>query len=476
MSGRSVALGVALVAAVALVDGAAQRSLTPRPGVYDPDPMHVWNRLHDALFVRVGPNGHEYGRDRIEPLLWRTSQHLIIGTSHDRLLSVLAEFNRGGEALIADPLKRAMLQRDLWLVFTWLEHGREDFERFPGLKERWYARRDALRQPLARAIGSLALTPQQMAALPDTYATAVASREFAVRDDPAMPGRPYLPPDLFAGDGPWVSLGRGRDLIAPNHVLSDNPFTTSVFLVFIKLPGGRAATRAYVEKLAAFTGPLFNRPAADPNPASETFNPAAPQFPAGTEVALVRRALLVTSAFGIAVSPVVENVQVRVYREVPALPAGHSTIAIFQDNRNLTAQSASEFLLSRARLFAGRSGGLRAVVDDEGDFLTGFSTHGMDPFEPRPGDAPMLAPDRPERARSRLIDRCNQCHLNPGVFSFNTVVLNFAVAGGGLSGTPARGLSATPVSAVLASGAWWKGTRDDWAVLQRLLRASASRP
>jgi hypothetical protein len=447
---------------------ADQRPLTRRAGVYDADPMHLWNRLHDALFVRVGPNGHEYGRDRVEPLLWRTSQHLIAGTSHDRLLSVLAEFNRGGEALIADPLKRAMLQRDLWLVFTWLEHGREDFERFPGPKKQWYVRRDALRQPLARAIARVALSPQQIAALPDTYAAAVASREFASRFEPALPDRPYLPPDLFAGDGPWVSLGRGRDLITPNHVLADNPFTTSVFLVFIKLPGGRTVTRQYVERLAAFTGPLFNRPAADPNPMSESFNPAVPQFPAGTEVALVRRALLVTSVFGIAVSPIVENVQVRVYRDVPA---GHSAIEIFQDNRNLTAQSASEFLLSRARLFAGRSGGLRAVVDDEGDFLTGFSTQGMDPFEPRPGDSPMRAPDRPDRARSRLIDRCNHCHLNPGVFSFNTVALNFTLVGGGLSATPARGLSATPVSAVLASGAWWKGTRDDWAVLQRLLRA-----
>ena len=434
--------------------------------------MHLWNRLHDALFVRVGPNGHEYGRDRIEPLLWRTSHHLIVGDSHERLLAVLAEFNRGGEALIADPLKRAMLQRDLWLVFSWLEHSHDEFYGFPEPKGQWAARRDALRQPLARAIGSLALTPQQIAALPDTYAAAVASREFADRFDPALPDRPYLPPDLFADEGPWVSLGRGRELIAPNHVLADNPFTNSAFLVFIKLPGGRAATRRYVERLGAFTGPLFIRAAESPNPVSETVNAATPQFPAGTEVALVRRALLVTSGFGIAVSPIVENVQVRVYRDVPALPSDGKTISMMMDNRNFSAQSASEFLLSRTRLFAGRSGGLRAVVDDEGDFLTGFSTQGMDPFERRPGDSPMLAPDRPERARSRLIDRCNHCHVNPGVFSFNTVAMNFAVFGGGLSTTPARGLSATPVSAVLASGAWWKGTRDDWALLQRLLRTA----
>jgi hypothetical protein len=431
--------------------------------------MHLWNRLHDALFVRVGPNGHEYGRDRVEPLLWRTSQHLIAGPSHDRLLSVLAEFNRGGAALIADPLKRAMLQRDLWLVFTWLEHGREDFERFPGPKEQWYARRDALRQPLARAIGSLALTPQQIAALPDTYAAAVASREFVDRFDPALPDRPYLPPDLFAADGPWVSLGRGRDLITPSHVLSDNPFTTSAFLVFIKLPGGRAATRAYVERLGAFRGPLFVA-TRELGPVYPNYNPAIPQFPAGTEVALVRRSLLVTSTFEIAVSPLVENVQIRVFRQVPVFAPGQMNVAVLLGDQARASLGVSEFLVSRARLFAGRSGGLRAVVDDEGDFLTGFSTHGMDPFEPRPGDSPMRPPDRPDRVRSRLIDRCVACHLFPGVFSFNTFAQNFPAPGG-----PNTYLSMMSVSEALASGVAWKKTREDWALLQRLLRASAPR-
>jgi hypothetical protein len=466
VSARGLPLGVVLVAALAAMDGAAQHPLTPRQGVYHADPMHLWNRLHDALFVRVGPNGHEYGRDRVEPLLWRASQHLIVGDSHERLLSVLAEFNRGGEALIADPLKRAMLQRDLWLVFSWVEHGHDNFYGFPAPKEQWAARREALRPPLARAIARLALTPQQIGALPDTYAAAVASREFADRFDPALPDRPYLPPDLFADEGPWVSVGRGADLITPSHVLSDNPFTTSAFLVFIKLPGGRAATRAYVERLRAFRGPLFVA-TRELGPVFPNYNPAIPQFPALTEVALVRRALLVTSTFEIAVSPLIENVQIRAYRQVPVIPPGQSGAGSMVDGRAQATLGVSEFLVSRVRLFAGRSGGLRAVVDDEGDFLTGFSTHGMDPFEPRPGDSPMRPPDRPDRVRSRLIDKCVWCHALPGVFSFNTFAQNFPAARG-----PNTYLSMMPVSDVLASGVAWKRTRDDWVLLQRLLRAA----
>lgn len=45
--------------------------------VYQADPRHLWNRLHEALFVRVGPDGRAYGQDRIDPLLWPFSKHLL---------------------------------------------------------------------------------------------------------------------------------------------------------------------------------------------------------------------------------------------------------------------------------------------------------------------------------------------------------------------------------------------------------------
>jgi hypothetical protein len=82
--------------------------------LYDADPNHLWNRLYGALFIRIGPDGHLYGQDRLEPLLWSHSKHLLDGNDHERAVAVLEEFLKSeGEKLIQSPLKRAVLQRDL---------------------------------------------------------------------------------------------------------------------------------------------------------------------------------------------------------------------------------------------------------------------------------------------------------------------------------------------------------------------------
>jgi len=88
--------------------------------LYDPSPGHIWNRLHDVLLVREGPTGIRHGADSLDPLLWLNSKHLLAAPSHQRALRVLDEFlHTHAENLIRDPLKRAILQRDLWAVFDW---------------------------------------------------------------------------------------------------------------------------------------------------------------------------------------------------------------------------------------------------------------------------------------------------------------------------------------------------------------------
>jgi len=243
----------------------------PGPPVYHADPGHLWNGLHEALLVRVGPDGRDFGRDRLEPLLWPWSKHLLEGPSRDRLLAVLEEFLRdGAEARIADPLRRAILQRDLWLVFNWLDAEHGNFEEPQPDPDEVRASRERLRGPLAEVIGRLALRPDQIERLPDNYAAAVASGEFPKEYDPEDPDAAYLP-DLFAAGGPWVCLGPRDGPVAPAHMSDDsNAFTNSAFLLFLRLPAGRAATLAYLDRLRVFGGPLLVQAEGAANP-SEKF-------------------------------------------------------------------------------------------------------------------------------------------------------------------------------------------------------------
>ena len=83
--------------------------------VYDSDPRHLWNRLNETLFLRGVNNGRKYGLDSLDILFWHRTKHLLVDPSRQPALNVLDEFIiEHGEKQIRDPLKRALLQRDLW--------------------------------------------------------------------------------------------------------------------------------------------------------------------------------------------------------------------------------------------------------------------------------------------------------------------------------------------------------------------------
>ena len=444
--------------------------------VYHADREHLWNCLHEALFIRIGPDGGAYGQDRLEPLLWSHSKHLLEERSHGRAIAVLEEFlETNGEELIEVPLKRALLQRDLWLVFNWLEGNHSDFAEPPITLEAARATKERLRRPLAAVIRRLALSPQEICDLPDNYAAAVASGQFAPRFSFQQPDKPYLPPELFAADGPWVCVGRADGLTAPQHLREDgaNQFTNSVFLVFLRLPAGRAATADYLKQLRSFDQPLLVRNPDDSESRSHPFVPnlKLPQFPKGTEMALVRRALLIDSSRRVAAAPITESVQLRViHGDVPS-----TTPELLNDAFSSSAasrrrvgswQSFHEVRLNRSDLFANRAGGLRAVGFDERDFKTGFNAHPWDEFE-RPLRADQSFPGRNQRIGIK--ENCFACHSLPGVYSFNS--LQDFRSGLQRNGDQLRAypLAEMPIAEVAAAAVKWKQQRPNWSSLRKLL-------
>src|SRR5262249_22255296 len=144
-----------------------------KAAIYDPNPQHLWNRLYAALYVRTTPDGKTYGEDELDPLLWPSSKYLLTEPRHQRAIALLDEFHtKNGEKLIPDPLKRALLQRDLWAIFDWLADPDAEYQRETGTL---MAERRKLQVRLARVIRRLALPADQLQALPDNYAAAVAA-------------------------------------------------------------------------------------------------------------------------------------------------------------------------------------------------------------------------------------------------------------------------------------------------------------
>jgi hypothetical protein len=436
------------------------------PTLYHADREHLWNRLHAAIFVRVGPDGHAYGQDRLEPLLWVGSRHLLEGPSHKQAVALLEEFVKtNGEKLVKDPLKRALLQRDLWLVFNWVE-GNHSLGPPPNVVRAAQVR---LRIPLAAVINRLALTPKEIRKLPDNFASAVVSGDFARAYNTRAPNQPYLPADLFDGDGPWVCVGRPDSPVAPEHLDEEvNAFTNSAFLLFLRLPGGRAATLRYLKKLRSFDEPLAVK--AEDDGARYVPNPKLPQFPVGTEVALVRRALLIDSKHRPAATALTESVQLRVYRQVPQLPVTAYALDLGDGRAKqrgaFSWQAVHEFRLSRSPLFAGRAGGLSAVGPDERDFDTGFASHPYDEFEQKhPPPGKLFA----ESTQHPIKTRCFSCHGLPGVSSFNSH-FNFRGELGNYPKTHGPySLAPMTVAAVTEKAVQWKEERPSWIALRKLL-------
>jgi hypothetical protein len=373
-----------LVAASALCGGwqsAATQRRIAAPAIFDSDPNHIWNRTYGYLFVRRSADGTDHGAEALDPLLWWQTRYLLAGDSHRKVLACLDEFLYGhAERAVPDPLKRTILQRNLWAIFDWAAAG-DDLQQ----------QRRELETRLAEAIRRVALTSEQVRALPDNYATAVAGRQFAAAYDPQQP---FLPPELFRSGGPWLCLSAYSD--EPTAIVHFSG--RSRFLVFMRLPGGRDATLAYVRKLRSSSEPPILLSDSGP----KLLNLALPQFPVGTQVALVRQAIVIDTQGKLLPTALTESVQVRVYH---AITPGTQYMN-YINGPSSGDQDFFEFRLSGPELFAGRNGGLVAVHPGDAEFAT-FSTHGTDAFEST------NSLDR----QTVILERCRGCHSDSGIQS-----------------------------------------------------------
>src|SRR5678816_980932 len=119
---------------------------------YDANPEHPWNRLSAALHTEAplafDPPGQYEAR-------------VLTGDSYEKALKALDDFlAHHGETAIKDPVKRAVLQSELWATFDQVSDATGGAQA---------ARREIARR-CATIIRRLALSDAEIAALPDTYA------------------------------------------------------------------------------------------------------------------------------------------------------------------------------------------------------------------------------------------------------------------------------------------------------------------
>ena len=283
------------------------RAKVPLP-LFDPDPGHLWNRLFAAFWVRplkpsardpqwaIGPPGpvadeevpvglserlravwrRTYnqdperrfeGGDVVDPPLFPHPDSLLSDRYFTTAKAVLDEFlrDRGAER-IQDPVKRAILQRDLWPLFDLLPRDGfwDDGSRVGGHRgqnpnqeytEAETARKVTLARRIAAVMQAVAWTKKEVASLPDTYDLAVRSGQFAAELGDGG-GRPYLPAHLRDGSGDGIEvntdLAGGRFSSLPDHTGVRGLEGRAWFRVFARVPAAAGGRRALAPRSRRF--------------------------------------------------------------------------------------------------------------------------------------------------------------------------------------------------------------------------------
>lgn len=333
---------------LAVCQDEARKPPEPAPA-FDPHPEHLWNRLRRSFFSR---------EDDLDPLLGAVDKDFLEGEPYQRSIAALDEF-LAADLAFKDPLRRILLQRDLWAVFdlnAWT------VDEWVHLKKHEQASL-ALRERLAKAVARLALTPEEFGALPDSLGNAVLSREFTADYDASKPEKPFLPADLFDPKGPWVRLSDFPPL-AKHH--TDAVAGRSHFHVLVRLPGGREATLQHLQSVKPENSGVY---------------------PEGTRVALVRRTLGIDTNGKIQSTPLIESIQFRVLGK---------------------RADVYEFKMDRRLLVEGKSGGLRALGPLEIEASPLFKAF-------------MFGPIRERLSREPVLKLCAGCH-GPSAFSIDEFV------------------------------------------------------
>jgi hypothetical protein len=405
------------------------------PVLFDADPQHLWNRLYAAATIRPSllpskregsPIARIEGGDRIEFLGWGGTSYYDESATLTTLQKLLDQFlETNGEKYTTDPLKRVLLQRDLWTLFDFMIQRHIDRKGDADTRQH----RNEVCYKLARVIQALALSAETLAKLPDNYRQAIESGHFAATHD-FDPNRNYLPPTILTNSDDWQELDfyqatRSEDVERRYVFLHMRAFQgRSYFRVFLRFPNGRSQLEAYLKEIDSEW--IDWRKSAQHG--SISLKPGAPPLPEGTEVALLQ--------FLIALDPQLKLVPTSLCESVRLLIFKNSTGTTDPTTNLGNGVNAAKYTLKRRLAFSDggmRHGGLHREPDDLPVYRVLFENE--------------KAKDWGGRGRYfQLTADCRSCHSGAGLAGIQTIgsMLNTASIDSG---------AALGVSHTLAAGA-----------------------
>lgn len=364
--------------------------------------------LDRTIMVREGSDGKRYGENEVDPLLWSDSDYFLGGESRRRLLAALQDVAdlADNEVQRCAPTQRALVQNRVWTVFDHVWKDTTDVWRQPtnaGLDRE-------LLTALARVMSKLALDSSEIGAMADPLVTAAASGRWPAAPTHEGGADIFLPPDIMAAHGGWVSLAREdeREPTAKNHTVAFGG--RSLFQLRASFPAGPSSLETYFKAIAAVVLPWT------PDGRGGTqLSADLPPLPVGAEFALVRKLAVVGRDGHWHATPLTLTIQLRHYRATD-----HATLEklISADpGRGFgQMQSFAKFELETEAVGRGDTGKIRAVTADEKHFLlfmsmgldqVGGGRHQSSDSETGPHDTPMRA--------------CFQCHTGLGLGSVNSL-------------------------------------------------------
>jgi hypothetical protein len=362
-----------------------------------------WNQLEEAL--------RPPRQKKIEITNWPI-QVPLAELSSPEAPALLDKFAaRPADLGLVGPIQQALAQRLLWAFFdeqvrSWkyVDPDRKPNQPVvPGPPKQ--KKPEAALRPAAQLIRRLALSEAEIRALPDPYARTVESKMYPTDFDSGKPTEPFLPPNLWDPEGPWISLGNSVEMpLAVRHTRYFGG--RSSFQIFLRVPEGRQAGLDLVRSLSTYRG-------------QKQYDP--PKIPAGMIVVLVEQPILINAASALVPSPLVESVEMRVI---------HKPEKRFSNTKS-EIQSVFRFRLRPDLLLANDPAPLRARGFDEADWepvsllveqgrVGGFPTRGtsighcanchsftqaqtLGIFEMRFGDAGLLEIVVPAKERERIL-------------------------------------------------------------------------